>query len=60
MAKALVDGGIGVYAVDTAKLLFTAKATLTTKAFGPALPRQLCQWRFHQPQRSIRGQHDRR
>ena len=37
-AKALVDGGIGVYAVDTAKLLFTAKATFTTKAFGPALP----------------------
>ena len=24
MAKALDDGGIGVYAVDTAKLLFTA------------------------------------
>ena len=38
MAKALADGGIGVYAVDTAKLLFTAKATFTTKAFGPALP----------------------
>ena len=38
MAKALVDGVIGVYAVDTAKLLFTAKATFTTKPVGPALP----------------------
>ena len=38
MAKALTDGGIGVYAVDTAKLLFTAKATFSTATFGPALP----------------------
>ena len=38
MAKALVGGGIGVYTVDTAKLLFTAKATFETKEFGPALP----------------------
>ena len=38
MAKALVDGSIGVYAVDTAALLFVAKATFETKAFGPALP----------------------
>ena len=37
MAK-VVDGGIGVYAVDTLKLLFTAKATFTTKPWGPALP----------------------
>jgi hypothetical protein len=37
-AKALADGSIGVYAVDTAKLLFTAKAAFTTEAVGPALP----------------------
>jgi alpha-D-xyloside xylohydrolase len=38
MAKAQNDGGIGVYAVDTGKLLFAAKATFETKTFGPALP----------------------
>lgn len=38
MAKALVDGSIEVYTVDTAQLLFTAKASFTTKAFGPTLP----------------------
>ena len=37
MAKP-VDGGIGVYAVDTAKLLFTATAAFTTKSWGPAMP----------------------
>jgi hypothetical protein len=36
-AKVMADGGIGVYAVDTAQLLFTAKAAFTTKAVGPAL-----------------------
>ena len=37
-AKMLVDGAVELRTVDTAKLLFTAKATFATKAFGPALP----------------------